>query len=41
MTELKTTSIMLTVEQWERLRDEAHDIIFKNLNRERKGMELI
>lgn len=25
MTELKTTSIMLTVEQWERLRDEAHE----------------
>ena len=24
MTELKTTSIMLTVEQWERLRNEAH-----------------
>lgn len=25
MTELKTTSIMLTVKQWERLRDEAHE----------------
>lgn len=25
MTELKTPSIMLTVEQWERLRDEAHE----------------
>lgn len=40
MTELKTTSIMLTVEQWERLRDEAHETRRSQSEIVREALEL-